>query len=102
MSETDHGAMWRRRLAVGVSALAIGSFGGGAIGCGDDNDESDIEDAAEEVGGAAEDAGETAEEAAQDAGDAAEDAAEDVDEEVDDDGENDDSGGGVEAGDDAK
>ena len=91
VSKTEE-PLWRRRIAVAASVFAIGGFGAGAIGCGDDNDESGIEDAAEEVDEAAEDTGEAADEAAEDVDDELDDA--------DDDGKEDDSGGGVEAGDD--
>jgi hypothetical protein len=70
--------LWRRRVAVAASVLALGGFGVAATGCGDDNgDSEDIEkaagDAADEGEDAAEDVGDAADEATDDAGDALDD-----------------------------
>jgi hypothetical protein len=70
--------LWRRRVAVAASVLALGGFGVAAAGCGDDNgDSEDIEkaagDAADEGENAAEDVGDAADEATDDAGDALDD-----------------------------
>ena len=80
--------LWRRRVAVAASVLALGGFGVAAAGCGDDNgDSEDIEnaadDAVEEGEDAADDVGDAADEATDDAGEAiegAEDEVEDDDE----------------------
>jgi hypothetical protein len=69
--------LWRRRVAVAASVLALGGFGVAATGCGDNNgDSEDIEnaadDAVQEGENAAEDVGDAADEATDDAGKALE------------------------------
>jgi hypothetical protein len=68
--------LWRRRVAVAASVLALGGFGVAAAGCGDENGDS------EDIEKAAEDAVQEGEEAAEDAGDAADEAADDAGEAV--------------------
>ena len=51
--------LWRRRVAVAASVLALGGFGVAAAGCGDDNgDSEDIENAADDAVQEGEDAAE--------------------------------------------
>ncbi len=93
--------IWRRRLAVAASVLALGGFGIAAAGCGDDNgDSEDIEnaadDAVQEGEEAAGDVGDAADEAIDDGGAVIEDASEDAEDEAEDatdDSESDDGGG---------
>ena len=75
--------LWRRRVAVAASVIALGGFGVAAAGCGDDNgDSEDIEnaadDAVQEGEDAAEDVGDAADEATDDAGEAVEGAEDEV------------------------
>ncbi len=79
--------LWRRRVAVAASVLALGGFGVAAAGCGDDNgDSEDIEnaagDAVEEGEDAAEDLGDAADEATDDAGEAIEGAGDEAEDEA--------------------
>ena len=68
--------LWRRRLAVAASVLAIGGFGLAAAGCGDDKGDS------EDIENAAGDAVDGGEEAAGDVGDAADEATDDAGEAI--------------------
>jgi hypothetical protein len=82
--------LWRRRLAVAASVLALGGFGVATTGCGDDNgDSEDIENAADDVAEEGEDAagdvGDAADEATDDAGDALEEGANEAEDAADDD-----------------
>jgi len=91
--------IWRRRLAVAASVLALGGFGIAAAGCGDDNgDSEDIENAADDAvkegEEAAEDVGDAADEAVDDGGAAIEDAGDEGDDATDDSESDDDEGGG--------
>jgi hypothetical protein len=70
---------WRRRVSALIVALAIGSVGGIAAGCGgDDDDEAPVEEAEQAV----EEAGEEADQAVDEAAEEAEEAGEDAEQEV--------------------
>jgi hypothetical protein len=71
--------LWRRRIAVAASVLALGGFGATAVGCGDDNGDS------EDIEKAAGDAVQEGEDAAGDVGDAADEATDDAGQALDDD-----------------